>query len=229
MIRFLSKRFSTRSSFGSKTDGSKKGEKSEEIKEETKDEEQGGSSMLEIAEGDEKEEEEDKETHYEVLGVDPKCRLSDIKRAYKRLALQHYPDRVEPENRAESKVRFERITEAYEVLSDSAKRPEYDKTLGLDNRKGYTRPSDYDSERARANADGWRAKIRATRGAKRVDKSHNFNEWDNLDNDPKAGVEGINYRHCKCERQLTWGNAAKLAAIFIFVAGIVCAVYFLDT
>ena len=64
---------------------------------------------------------------YEVLGVDRKARLGDIKKAYCRLARKYHPDLNPGDRRAEE--RFKQISEAYEVLSDSEKRKKHDLEL----------------------------------------------------------------------------------------------------
>jgi molecular chaperone DnaJ len=62
--------------------------------------------------------------YYEVLGVARGASDDDIKRAYRKLALQYHPDR----NRApDAASRFKEVTEAYQVLSDSDKRSLYDR------------------------------------------------------------------------------------------------------
>ena len=63
--------------------------------------------------------------YYEILGVDHSGSYEDIKRAYKRLALQHHPDR-NIKNREYSEHMFKDISRAYEVLSDSKLRNQYD-------------------------------------------------------------------------------------------------------
>jgi curved DNA-binding protein CbpA len=63
--------------------------------------------------------------HYAILGVHPAAALADIKRAYRRLARQHHPDTNKEPGAAR---RFRQITEAYEVLSDPARRKAYDQT-----------------------------------------------------------------------------------------------------
>src|SRR3972149_2793098 len=64
---------------------------------------------------------------YEVLGVDRKARLSDIKKAYRKLARKYHPDLNPGDKRAED--RFKAISEAYETLSDPAKRKARDLEL----------------------------------------------------------------------------------------------------
>ncbi|KAJ9158421.1 DnaJ-domain-containing protein [Coniochaeta hoffmannii] len=63
---------------------------------------------------------------YELLGVDKTASQNDIKKAYRKLALQHHPDKVPEEQRAESEVKFKAVTQAYEILRDEEKRHLYD-------------------------------------------------------------------------------------------------------
>jgi molecular chaperone DnaJ len=65
-----------------------------------------------------------KRDYYEVLGVDKNASEAEIKKAFKRLAMKHHPDR-NPDNK-ESEEHFKEAKEAYEVLSDSQKRSAYD-------------------------------------------------------------------------------------------------------
>lgn len=65
-----------------------------------------------------------KRDYYAVLEVARDASLDDIKKAYRRLALQHHPDRNPGSAGAEEK--FKAATEAYEVLSDPTKRQAYD-------------------------------------------------------------------------------------------------------
>ena len=71
--------------------------------------------------------------YYEVLGVPKSASQQDIKKAYRKLALQFHPDR-NPGN-AEAEVKFKEASEAYEVLQDDEKRRIYDQ-LGHDGLKG---------------------------------------------------------------------------------------------
>jgi molecular chaperone DnaJ len=63
--------------------------------------------------------------YYEVLGVARTAAVEEIKSAYRKAALKWHPDR-NPENKADSEVKFRECTEAYSVLSDAQKRQLYD-------------------------------------------------------------------------------------------------------
>jgi molecular chaperone DnaJ len=67
-----------------------------------------------------------KRDYYEVLEVSRGASDQEIKSAYRRLALQHHPDR-NPDSKEASEERFKEITEAYSVLADSDKRSAYDR------------------------------------------------------------------------------------------------------
>ncbi|MEJ5171573.1 MAG: DnaJ domain-containing protein, partial [Fimbriimonadales bacterium] len=65
-------------------------------------------------------------THYETLGLSRTCTAEQIRSAYRKLVLKYHPDRSSAPN---AKEMFLRITEAYEVLSDPARRRDYDRLL----------------------------------------------------------------------------------------------------
>ncbi len=65
-----------------------------------------------------------KRDYYEVLGVNRDASEEDIKKAYRKLAMKHHPDR-NPDN-PKSEGLFKEAKEAYEVLSDAGKRGAYD-------------------------------------------------------------------------------------------------------
>jgi molecular chaperone DnaJ len=62
--------------------------------------------------------------YYEILGVQKNATESEIKKAYRKLALQYHPDRNPDDKEAEEK--FREVSEAYEVLSDPQKRAQFD-------------------------------------------------------------------------------------------------------
>ena len=65
-----------------------------------------------------------KRDYYEVLGVAKNASEADIKKAYRRLAMKHHPDRNPDDKSAEA--RFKEANEAYEILTDAQKRAAYD-------------------------------------------------------------------------------------------------------
>ncbi|HOZ60865.1 MAG TPA: DnaJ C-terminal domain-containing protein [Smithellaceae bacterium] len=64
------------------------------------------------------------EDYYQILGVDKKASVDEIKKAYRKLAVKWHPDK-NPNNKA-AEEKFKKISEAYAVLSDSQKRQQYD-------------------------------------------------------------------------------------------------------
>ncbi|HCC36320.1 MAG TPA: molecular chaperone DnaJ [Treponema sp.] len=65
-----------------------------------------------------------KRDYYEVLGVQKNASKDDIKKAYRKLAIQYHPDKNPGDKAAEEK--FKEATEAYEVLADDQKKAAYD-------------------------------------------------------------------------------------------------------
>lgn len=75
---------------------------------------------------------------YEVLGVSRDAELSEIKAAYRRLAIKHHPDK-NPDD-PESEERFKEVNEAFEILSDPETRQTYDRfgtTKGFGGGQGF--------------------------------------------------------------------------------------------
>ncbi|MEE3260078.1 MAG: DnaJ domain-containing protein [Candidatus Latescibacterota bacterium] len=74
--------------------------------------------------------------YYQVLGVSRDASKEDITRAYRQLARKYHPDRNQE---AGAEEKFQRISEAYEVLKDEEKRGKYDR-FGADWQEGGQRP-----------------------------------------------------------------------------------------
>src|SRR6202034_1995644 len=66
-----------------------------------------------------------KRDYYEVLGVSRTVTEVELKSAYRKLALQHHPDRNP--NNPDAEEKFKEVSEAYAVLADSDKRAAYDR------------------------------------------------------------------------------------------------------
>ena len=65
-----------------------------------------------------------KRDYYEVLGVNKSADESEIKKAYRKLAMKYHPDRNQGD--AEAEAKFKEASEAYSILYDKEKRSAYD-------------------------------------------------------------------------------------------------------
>lgn len=74
--------------------------------------------------------------YYEILGLTKGASVDEVKKAYRKLAMQYHPDRVSEEKKKESEEKFKEVSEAYAVLSDPAKKQLYDQYghAGVDSR-----------------------------------------------------------------------------------------------
>jgi len=66
-----------------------------------------------------------KRDYYDILGIGKSASAEDVKKAYRKVAMQYHPDRNPGDKSAEEK--FKEAAEAYEVLSDTGKRAQYDR------------------------------------------------------------------------------------------------------
>ena len=82
--------------------------------------------------------------YYEVLGVPKAASADEVKKAYRKLAMQYHPDKNAGNKEAEEK--FKQISEAYEVLSDEKKRGQYDQ-YGHDGMRSTFGPGGFDFTR----------------------------------------------------------------------------------
>src|SRR5258706_2985513 len=67
-----------------------------------------------------------KRDYYETLGVPKNASEEDIKKAYRKLAMKHHPDRNQGDDAKKAEEKFKEAKEAYEMLSDEQKRAAYD-------------------------------------------------------------------------------------------------------
>src|SRR5687767_7520300 len=96
----------------------------------------------------------DYKDYYKILGVPRSAGQDDIRKAYRKLAMQFHPDRNPGDKQAEE--RFKEINEAYQVLNDPQKRSHYDR-LGsaYSNWQRRGAPGDFDwNEWARTGSPG---------------------------------------------------------------------------
>jgi DnaJ-class molecular chaperone len=63
--------------------------------------------------------------YYQVLGIDKGASQEEIKKAFRRMASLYHPDH-NPQNTGEAEEKFKDVNQAYEVLSDGARRRQYD-------------------------------------------------------------------------------------------------------
>lgn len=82
-------------------------------------------------------------SYYDVLGVKKNATSNEIKKAYHKLARQNHPDKFPEGERDEATQKFQKIGEAYEVLSDDEKRKIYD-VSGEEGLKGGGMPTNMD-------------------------------------------------------------------------------------
>ena len=80
----------------------------------------------------------DEKDFYAILGVDKKAGADEIKKKYRSLARELHPDKTKGDDALEEK--FKAVSEAYDILSDSKKRAEYDEARSLFERGGFRAP-----------------------------------------------------------------------------------------
>jgi len=64
--------------------------------------------------------------YYKILNLEKNCNQADIKKSYRKLALQYHPDRNK-----DTEEKFKEISEAYEILGDPEKKSNYDNKTNI--------------------------------------------------------------------------------------------------
>ena len=82
-----------------------------------------------------------KRDYYEVLGVEKGASVDEVKKAYRKLAMEYHPDRNKA---ADAEEKFKEISEAYAILSDAEKRQKYDQ-FGHAGMEGYSASDIYNN------------------------------------------------------------------------------------
>jgi DnaJ-class molecular chaperone len=72
--------------------------------------------------------------YYQVLGIDRAAGQEEIKRAFRRMASLYHPDH-NPQAPKEAEEKFKEMNQAYEVLSDEARRRQYDRLILIQQRR----------------------------------------------------------------------------------------------
>ena len=105
------------------------------------------------------------EDPYVILGVSQKAEVSQIKKAYYKLALSKHPDRQSnDEDRQRCQHEFAKLSAAYEILSDEEQRRAYDRKQERKAQRGYDSSDEEDEaqEQARTHSTAGRAKRSST-------------------------------------------------------------------
>lgn len=83
------------------------------------------------------------EDYYEILGVSRNATDAEIKKAYRKLAREHHPDR-NPNNKVAAENKFKKINEAHEILSNPEKRAQYDRLGRIPHGSEFKPPPGFD-------------------------------------------------------------------------------------
>src|SRR5712671_6057984 len=110
-----------------------------------------------------------KQDFYDILGVAKSADADELKRAYRKLAMQFHPDRNAGDNSAEQK--FKDISEAYEVLKDDQKRAAYDRFGHAAFENGSRGPGDFAGGFSGGFADIFEEMFGAMGGGRRTQSS----------------------------------------------------------
>jgi len=125
-----------------------------------------------------------KRDYYDVLGVPRNASTEEIKKAFRRLAMQYHLDR---NKQAGAEERFKEVNEAYEVLSDPERRLSYDR-FGHDGLRGFDAGRPFDG--FDLGGTGARLRRQACRGNGKVERAQRTIDeefWDGIGPGPLDG------------------------------------------
>ncbi|MFZ5803032.1 MAG: DnaJ domain-containing protein [Candidatus Omnitrophota bacterium] len=150
--------------------------------------------------------------YYEILGVPETADADAIKKAYRKLAVRHHPDK-NPGNAKQAEAKFKEISEAYYVLSDSKRRKDYDtmRRFGGTGARGfsgnYARAQGFDFEELLRQFGGGGTVFR--QGGGRSSFQGNYSNFADIFEDLFSGF-GIGSRGSSgFEEFATWGGSGE--------------------
>ncbi|XP_053962129.1 dnaJ homolog subfamily B member 6 isoform X1 [Anastrepha ludens] len=141
--------------------------------------------------------------YYKVLDISQSATESEVKKAYKKLALKWHPDK-NPNNLDEANKRFRELSEAYEVLSDARRRKIYDARATL-HKEGSN--SNYSKARGYTSGSGYRYR---TRSDSKRDYNFNYNDDDYSRYDNNSTKHGNRYQSFTFRNLFEWTPFHKL-------------------
>lgn len=111
-------------------------------------------------------------SHYETLGIKKDATESEIKKAYRALAMKWHPDKATEKDRDEATKQFQKISEAYEVLSNKDQRRQYDQMRDANSGSGMPNQNTRTWNDAGGAPGGWGSTTSSGRGN---EQQFNFN------------------------------------------------------
>lgn len=149
---------------------------------------------------------------YEILDVSPTCSESEIKKAYRKKALQCHPDK-NPDNPNAAKE-FQQLSAILEILADEAARKAYDKVLRA-RKEAELRKNELDGKRRKLREDLERREREAAGGARQKQKSPEQQFKEEIERLRKEGSKAVEeemeyvLRQVRAERTKTDNDGSK--------------------
>lgn len=156
---------------------------------------------------------------YEILGVTKTSTQSEIKSAYRKLAVKYHPDKNPGDKAAEEK--FKKITAAYDVLSDETKRRQYD-SYGSTDDYGYS-SSNSQGNYGRGQQGNWQGQWNRNgtwRAETQEDFNDAFNQWFNYARSQSQNQNTYYYKRANEPQTKTEALVYILQKLAIMLIGI---------